>query len=235
MVVGLGRRIIHSDPAPSGHQEHGPLSKPEQIARLRISLEDIVPAIFRQVEVPLTATLKALHDVIQAAFGWEGYHLHLFDVGDDRYGVPDPEWDSVRPIRSEKTMRLAILVARGIKRFGYTYDLGDDWRHEVVVEPVGAADPAAAYPRFVAGSRRAPPEDVGGVPGYEEFVQAITRPRHREHKAMLTWHGGPYDPDDIAEAEIAAALGKLARRRKLGRAAYLKSVGRRSCDQGRAW
>lgn len=198
----------------------------EQIARLRITLEGIEPAIWRQVEVPLTATLKALHDVTQAAFGWEGYHLHLFEVGEVRYGVPDPEWNSIDPVRSEKSMRLDTLIERGIRRFGYMYDFGDDWRHEVVVEAVEAADPAADHPRFLFGARRAPPEDVGGIWGYEEFVRAITHPHHREYKAMLSWYGGPYDPDDIGEAEIVAALGKLARRRTLGRAAYLKSVGR---------
>lgn len=202
------------------------MTNPDQIARLRITLEGIEPAIWRQVEVPLTATLKALHDVIQAAFGWRGYHLHVFEVGEERYGVPDPEWDGLWPIRPEKGMRFAALIERGVRRFGYTYDFGDDWRHEIVVEAVEAADPALEYPRLVAGARRAPPEDVGGVPGYEEFVRAITRPRHREHKAVLEWHGGPYDPDNMEEAEITAALGKLARRRTLGRAAYLKSAGR---------
>ncbi len=198
----------------------------EQIARLRITLEGIEPAIWRQVEVPLTATLEALHDVIQAVFGWEGYHLHLFEVGKECYGVPDPEWNSIELIRSEKALRLATLIGRGIERFGYTYDFGDDWRLEVVVEDVEAADPAAAYPRCLSGVRRAPPEDVGGVPGYEEFVRAMTWPRGREHQAMLTWHGGHYDPDVLSGAEIVAALGKLARRRTLGRAAHIKTVGR---------
>ncbi|WP_458437717.1 plasmid pRiA4b ORF-3 family protein [Methylorubrum extorquens] len=201
------------------------MSTPEQIARLRISLERIEPAIWRRVEVPLTATLKALHDVIQAAFLWQDYHLHVFEVGEERYGVPDPEWDSLRPIRSEKGVRLATLIERAVASFTYTYDFGDDWQHRIEVEAVEAGDPAVEYPRFVTGERRAPPEDVGGVPGYEEFVRAVTHPRHREHKAMLTWHGGPYDPEDIGEAEIVAALGKQARRRTLGRAAYLKSVG----------
>lgn len=83
------------------------------------------------------------------------------------------------------------------------------------------ADPAIEYPRFVAGERRAPPEDVGGVPGYEEFVRAVTRPRHREYAAMVRGYGSPYDPVDIGRDEIVAALAKLARRRTLGRAAYL--------------
>ena len=203
------------------------MASPERIARLRISLDDIKPAIWRQVEVPLTATLKALHDVIQAAFTWEDYQLYLFEIGEDRYGIPDPEWDGLRPIRAEKGMRLATLVEHGISAFGYTYDFGDDWRHSITVETVEAAAPNIAYPRFLAGARRAPPEDVGGVGGFGEFLHAVTRPRHREHKAMLAWYGGSYDPDDIGEAEILTALGKLARRRALGQAASLRSVGLR--------
>ena len=90
------------------------MGTPERIARLRVSLEGIQPAIWRRIEVPLTATLKALHDVIQATFSWQDHHLHVFDVGEERYGVPDPEWDSLRPIRSEQGMRLAALVERGV-------------------------------------------------------------------------------------------------------------------------
>ena len=130
------------------------MSQTEQIARLRISLEGIEPAIWRQVEVSLTATLKALHDVIQAAFGWEGYHLHLFEAGEDRYGVPDHEWDGLRPIRSEKATRLTALIERGFTSFVYTYDFGDDWRHQIAVEAIEVADPAVEYPRFVAQQGR---------------------------------------------------------------------------------
>lgn len=142
--------------------------------------------------------------------------------------MPDPKWNGLWPISSEKGMRVATLIERGIRPFRYTYDFGDDWQHQIVIEAVEAAEPAIEYPRFLSGARRAPPEDVGGVWGYEEFVQAITHPRHREHKAMLEWQGGPYDPEGIDEAGIVAALGKLARRRTLGRAAYLKSVGRQN-------
>jgi hypothetical protein len=66
---------------------------------------------------------------------------------------------------------------------------------------------------------------VGGVDGFHEFLKAATRPRHREHKEVLTWYGGPYDPEDVGQADIEARICKLARRRLLGRAAYLKSQG----------
>ena len=160
---------------------------------------------------------------------WQGYHLYEFRVGENRFGVPDPEWAD-EPIRSAKGTRLAALIKRGVTTFAYLYDFGDDWRHTVSVISVRAveqADPAREYPRFVVGERRAPPENVGGVDGFSEFLKAATRPRHREHKEVLTWYGGPFDPEDVSQADIEARIGKLARRRLLGRAAYLKSQGGR--------
>lgn len=69
------------------------------------------------------------------------------------------------------------------------------------------------------------PEDVGGIDGFSEFLKAATRPRHPEHARVLAWNGGSFDPEDLGQVDIAARIGKLARRRLLGRAAYLKSQG----------
>lgn len=71
-------------------------------------------------------------------------------------------------------------------------------------------------------------EAFGGVSGYEELVRAATRPRHSEHAAMVRWYSGPYYPDNTSKGEIIAGLAELARRRTLGKAAYLKSVGLRN-------
>ncbi len=205
------------------------MAHPERIACLHISLDGIEPGIWRRVEVPLTLTLKGLHDVIQTVMGWQGYHLHEFRVGDDRYGSPDPdpgpEFDWEQKIRSDKSTRLAALIDKGVTSFAYIYDFGDNWEHTVLVEAVLDADPALEYPRFLAGERRGPPEDVGGTEGYYEFVKAATRPRHREHRQVLEWYGGPYDPDDIDERRIIVGLESMARKRTLGKAAYLKSKG----------
>ena len=97
--------------------------------------------------MPLTATLKALHDVIQAAMPFNGYHLFEFRADGKRYAIPDPEWDSLR-VRtySAKTMRLDTLVDRGVSELAYTYDFGDDWTHRHI-EAIADADPAAEYPR----------------------------------------------------------------------------------------
>lgn len=95
----------------------------------------------------------------------------------------------------------------------------------MAVEAIEAADPAMEHPRFVSDARRTPPEDVGSVSGYEEFVRTITRAPCK-HKVMLAWHGDPRDPDDMDLVDIIAALSKPPRRRTPDRAAYLKSAGR---------
>lgn len=127
---------------------------------------------------PLTTSLKGLHEVIQAAMLFENYHLFQFDVGEKRYGIPDPEWEYRSATIDAKNIKLGALIERGINKLAYTYDFGDNWQHSVTIEGVASADPTLDYPRFVDGSHRAPPEDVGGVPGFQEFLEAMTKPHH---------------------------------------------------------
>lgn len=74
--------------------------------------------------VPETITLGRLHRTIQAVMGWQDYHLHKFEIGGQRYGVPDPEWDDPGSVLPEAPARLARCLGRD-KRFVYTYDFGD--------------------------------------------------------------------------------------------------------------
>ena len=202
------------------------MTRTDSIARIRIELNGIDPTIWRSVEVPLTTSLKGLHDVIQAVMPFENCHLFLFNVGDKRYGIPDREWDHVHETLDAKNIKLDALVERGVSAFSYTYDFGDDWRHSVTIENVTAADPTLDYPRFVDGSRRAPPEDVGGIPGFDEFLDAMTTPRHPDHKRLTEWYSGSFDPDDLNLPVIRSRIGELARRRASGKAGYAKSRGR---------
>jgi hypothetical protein len=197
------------------------MSYVDRIARLRITLNDTEPPIWRTVEVPLMSSLKGLHEAIQAAMPFEDYHLFDFRVGERRYAIPAPKFDGPET-RDAKSTKLGLILERGATEFIYTYDFGDNWQHTVTVEEVTQADPSVSYPRFVAGERRAPPEDVGGTWGFEEFVEAMTKPRHREKKAMLEWYGGPFDPEAMDRETIEAAMAKLAKRRAIGRAAFAK-------------
>lgn len=195
-----------------------------QIARIRMALEDLKPYIWRRVEVSLTTNLRSLHEVIQAAMPWESRHLYHFTVGDRIYGEPDPEdatWG--RKIYQAKSMRLGTLIGRGVSEFVYTYDFGDDWGHRITVEIIEAPDPALDYPVFIDGERRAPPEDVGGPPGFMDFLEAISRRAHPRHKDMARWYGGPFHQTDFAAADIAASVRAIAERRKLALKAFQRS------------
>lgn len=192
----------------------------ETIARIRITLDDIKPAIWRRVDLSMTNSLKTLHLAIQATMLFENYHLFRFDIGDASYGIRFDDDDMNPPTRDAGNLRLDKLIERGIKAFTYTYDFGDDWRHSIVIDEVLPADPAIDYPRFVDGQRRAPPEDVGGLPGFEEFLDAMAKPRHPERKSVLQWYGHPFDPEDISIDEIQARMGTLAKRRASKKAAH---------------
>ena len=175
----------------------GIMTSSERIARLHIRLDHIEPTIWRRVEVPITTSLKGLHDVIQAVMLFKDYHLFEFNAGGKRYAVPDSEWDMGRETYAARNVRIGALVDRGITTFNYTYDFGDDWRHSITVEAVMDADPAVQYPRFVDGDRRAPPEDVGGLPGFEDFLNAMAKPRHAQYREVVEWYGGRFEPNDI--------------------------------------
>ncbi|OFV93218.1 MAG: hypothetical protein A3H95_11230 [Acidobacteria bacterium RIFCSPLOWO2_02_FULL_64_15] len=84
----------------------------------------------------------------------------------------------------------------------YVYDFGDDWEHALVYEGEQPIESSVTYPRCVAGARRCPPEDCGGVHGYMDFLAAIADPAHPENESSLTWVGGSYDPDSFDPAKV---------------------------------
>lgn len=143
--------------------------------------------------------------------GWENYHLCHFETGYRRY-VPDPTWPD-RGMAAAKNVKLAALMDRGICELVYTYDMGGEWPHTITVETVGPGEPDVKYPRFVDGERCWPPEDVGGLPGFELFLDAMANPAHEEHESLRDWYGGPYNPDDIDERFTRRAVAAVAIRR----------------------
>src|SRR5437016_1685412 len=131
---------------------------PAQVYQLKISLQHIKPPVWRRVQVKDCALAK-LHDIIQTCMGWDDYHLHEFEIGDERYGDPE-QWQNdfggVMEVGNEGKVKLSQLVAHGIKKFRYTYDMGDAWEHAIQIEKVVDAEAGVRYPRCLVGKRACP-------------------------------------------------------------------------------
>ncbi len=170
-------------------------SAPQRIYQLRIELLDLEPAIWRTILVPDTLTLAKLDRVVQAAMGWTNSHLHDWRIEGRRYGMRDPEWDAPGEMLDERKYTIGDVVGEHVEQLIYEYDFGDGWRHRVTVEKRLPAEPDRnTWPMCIAGAHACPPEDVGGPPGYIDFVQAILDPTHEDHQRLWLWNGGPFDP-----------------------------------------
>lgn len=179
-------------------------------ARLRITLLDLDPAPWREVEVPLSMTFKGLHETIQAAFLWFDSHLWEFDFAGRTYGLPFDDGFGGERIYKADIARLTKLQDAGVTEFQYVYDMGDNWEHRIDVVDLFAAGKNARLPRFLNGQWRTPPEDIGGVPGFEMFLQALSDPKHPEHDHLTEWYGRPFDPEDIEANIIKIQMDRLA-------------------------
>jgi hypothetical protein len=176
------------------------------IYQIKVTLDDSKPPIWRRILVRSDITLGKLHNVIQAVMmGWADYHLHQFVVGETYYGMPDPDYEGFLEMRDESRVKLNQIVTGEKFKFHYEYDFGDSWLHNLLVEKILPPEPGQQYPVCIKGRRACPPEDVGGVWGYDTFLEAIQNPDHPEHEDYLEWVGGEFDPEafDLDEANEA--------------------------------
>lgn len=188
-------------------------STPTRILQLKITLTDSAPPIWRRVLVADHLTLYQLHQVIQIAMGWTNSHLHLFDIDGRLYSLPEfglDDWGE--PVSNERRTRLFAFEWKPKKTFRYDYDFGDNWRHEVVIEKFKPVEEGVRYPKCIGGERACPPEDVGGLSGYGDFLQAIGDPTDEEHESMLMWAGGAFNPEFFSKEEVNAKLWKTFRK-----------------------
>lgn len=173
---------------------------PSVVYQFKITLLDTKPKIWRRIQIA-DCKLNTLHYHIQAAMGWTNSHLHHFIIGRQRYGIPkwldDPILAS-KVIDSTKTMLSDLLPANGKKmKFEYTYDMGDDWEHEILFEGCPKPAPKTKYPLCLEGERACPPEDCGGIPGYEHLLDVIADPSDDEYAQVQEWLGGPFEPEEF--------------------------------------
>lgn len=159
---------------------------------VKVSLSSAKPPVWRRFELPSAMTLDRVHHVLQAAFEWDNCHLHQFETVCGEFGDPAHGDDWFEPA-DESAVAFAQVATAERARVGYVYDLGDDWRHDMVVEKIIPAEPGVAYPRCTGGKGTAPQEDSGGIWVFNA------------ERAADGVSGGRFDP-----APVTAALAGLA-------------------------
>jgi hypothetical protein len=169
------------------------------IVQIKIKLLGVTkPPVWRRVQLRADIRLDQLHEILQAALGWENYHLHTFSCGEQEFGPRDP--DLQLDFADERKVTLDQLIDIGA-RFRYTYDFGDNWEHEVLVEDLLDPDPETHYPTLVAAKGACPPEDCGGPWGYADLKAILADPDDERHQEMLEW----LDLEDASEFDPATA------------------------------
>jgi hypothetical protein len=193
--------------------------KNRALYQLKVTLRDIQPPVWRRIQVWEDTTLSQLHTILQIVMGWEDCHLHQFEIGRRLYSVPDPDDDMYeRKVIDESRVPLVEVAPRVGTQFVYLYDFGDSWEHDLLLEAILLPEEAAQYPTCISGERRTPPEDVGGTPGYEEYLAVLADPNHDEHENMLQWRGS-FDSESFSPAPVNQGLRKRSRSRKLSKVA----------------
>src|SRR5699024_10212976 len=156
-----------------------------QVLTVRVDLQDATPPIWRRLELRSDLSLQDVHDVLQTAFDWAGYHLWRFSAGGGpfdplsqlflcEFDVEEGEDDGV----PADEVRLGELLQERGDRLEYVYDYGDDWGLRIVVESVREAEASDPPARAVGGRRAAPPEDCGGLREAEELAAVLENPAH---------------------------------------------------------
>lgn len=181
----------------------------DTVYQIKITLKDSEPPIWRRIQVSGDINLSRLHRVIQYVMGWENDHLHQFIINDKEYSshAYGPRDFMDETLDADKFQLSQLIVSEGAK-FLYQYDFGDDWEHVLVVEKI-LADQKINHPICLAGARACPPEDCGGIGGYENLLQVVRDPKHKEHKGYLDWLGSRFDPEALELDAINKKLKKF--------------------------
>jgi hypothetical protein len=177
-----------------------------QVYQFKITLKGSKPPIWRRIQVPETYTFWDLHVAIQDAMGWSFSHLHEFEVIDPLTGsvvsIGTPHKDYWKEVLPEWKVKIADYFSMENRSVDYVYDFGDNWVHKVELEKILPAEEGINYPICVKGKRACPPEDCGGIWGYEELLEILKNPNHEEYEETLEWLGEDFDPEHFDPKEV---------------------------------
>ena len=186
----------------------------EKAYELKVMIQHTSPPVWRRLRVPAGIPLDEFHHLIQACFGWDNSHLHLFrkpGKGGTFYSneyVETIPWEEVHI--DESTVLLAQVLQNEKESLFYDYDFGDNWQHRITLEKILETQDAGPLPFCTGGRGMAPAEDTGGPWGWASRVEASNDPAHQDHEWLREWFGledgDVLDPRAFDKDDVNAAL-----------------------------
>mgnify|MGYP000984425354 CR=1 FL=1 len=170
--------------------------------QLKITLQDLKPEVWRRVLVSEENTFCQLHEIIQLVFDWQNRYLYEFDVRGQAIGDFPQRFVPQQP-QNARRLKLKDFALQPEERFQYVYDLGDWWRHEILVE---AARQEAGSAVCLGGERKSPPEHIGGFWGYGEFLGMLEHLPALQYIHLAAWAGVKFEPEEFELEKINRAL-----------------------------
>ena len=180
-----------------------------RVLQFKIEMPEIMPLIWRRIQVPWDYNFWDLHVAIQDSMGWLDYHLHHFEIKGrskktvEHIGIPD--FDRLGELQ-EVLPGWEIPVTNYFNDLGitakYLYDYGDSWWHTVQLEGYMHRQKKAVYPVCLGGERACPREDCGGTHGYYEMLKTLSDPTNEDYKDMKTWAGEDWDSEVFSRDQV---------------------------------
>ncbi len=179
------------------------------IFQLKMSLMDIKPKIWRRFFVNSNISFHKLHEIIQKVMGWDNYHLYSFSINRIRIELPDEEGYSEYSSENSRKVKLNEYIKGEKQKINYLYDFGDSWEHEIIVEKILDSLPenVVHIPYCIDGERACPPEDCGGIGGYERVLELLSTGKDSwgEAEELKEWLGD-WNPEEFSVNEINKSL-----------------------------
>ena len=177
---------------------------------IKISLIDSDPEIYRIVEVPSDIRLESFAAVINTAMGWEGYHMHLFQKGKTIYTTEESDDDLLfAPDKTVNSYSLSLgeILTRKGSHIEYEYDFGDSWRHLITLESQQAYKKDETQGVFlIDGANACPPENCGGIYGYQKMLEALKQPHSKAAKEYREWLGKNFNAHKFNAKKVEREL-----------------------------
>ena len=178
-----------------------------KVIQLKITLVGTEPPIWRRLLIKDSVTFFDLHHIFQIAMGWKNAHLFDFRVGDYVIGYIDS--DAPEDLADANKVTVDTLIGKVGMQLTYTYDFGDGWNHKVEFEKISQEETARQYPVCFEGERNCPPEDCGGIPGFQHLLEVLKDKSNPDYSEMKRWAGRGYDPERFDLEKVNKLLPKF--------------------------